>query len=78
MAVRNRNVVVLFILIVSMTVGALVLMALDNHPPIKGDGIYNLTSYHRLDSAHKRALYLIEIDSAIQNLRHTNEELEIK
>ena len=67
MSVRNRNVVTLFSLIISMTVGALVLMALDNHPPIKGDDIYSLTSYLRQDSDHKRALVLIEIDPTIRN-----------
>ena len=66
MSVRNRNVVILFSLIISMTVGALVLMALDNHPPIKGDDIYSLTSQLRQDSDHKRALVFIEADSGIQ------------
>lgn len=47
MSVRNRNVTVLFSLIASMTVGALVLLALDNHRPIKG--AYSLSSYLRLD-----------------------------
>ena len=72
MSVRNRNVVILFSLIVSMTVGALVLMLLDNHPPIKGDDIYSLASYHRLDAAQKRAMVL-EIDSVFQNHRNTYE-----
>lgn len=47
MAKRNRNVTVLFSLIASMTVGAVVLMALDNHRPITG--AYSLSSYLRLD-----------------------------
>ncbi|MBP8606191.1 MAG: hypothetical protein KBI46_10190 [Phycisphaerae bacterium] len=47
MAKRNRNVTVLFCLIASMTVGAAVLMALDNHRPITG--AYSLSSYLRLD-----------------------------
>ncbi len=49
MAKRNRNVTVLFSLIASMTVGALVLMALDNPRPITG--AYSLSSYLRLDPA---------------------------
>ncbi|MEN8126250.1 MAG: hypothetical protein ABFR90_00425 [Planctomycetota bacterium] len=49
MAKRNRNVTVLFSLIAAMTVGALVLMALDNHRPITG--AYSLSSYLRLDPA---------------------------
>ncbi|MCI0498555.1 MAG: hypothetical protein L0Y36_02590 [Planctomycetales bacterium] len=44
---RNRNVVVLFSLIASMTLGAVVLMAMDNHRPISG--AYSLSSYLRLD-----------------------------
>ena len=51
MAKRNRNVTVLFSLIAAMTVGALVLMALDNHRPIAG--AYSLSSYLRLDPAEK-------------------------
>ena len=51
MATRNRNVTVLFSLIAAMTVGALVLMALDNHRPIAG--AYSLSSYLRLDPAEK-------------------------
>ena len=49
MPARNRNVTVLFSLIASMTVGALVLMALDNHRPITG--AYSLSSYLRLSPA---------------------------
>jgi hypothetical protein len=49
MPARNRNVTVLFSLIASMTVGALVLMALDNHQPIAG--AYSLSSYLRLSPA---------------------------
>ena len=49
MAARNRNVTVLFSLIASMTVGALVLMVLDNHRPITG--AYSLSSYLRLSPA---------------------------
>ena len=49
MATRNRSVTVLFSLIASMTVGALVLMALDDHRPITG--AYSLSSYLRLDPA---------------------------
>lgn len=47
MAVRNRNVAVLFSLIASMTIGALVLMVLDDNRPI--EGAYSLSSYLRLD-----------------------------
>lgn len=47
MASRNRNVVVLFSLIASMTLGAVILMTLDNHRPIIG--AYSLSSYLRLD-----------------------------
>ncbi len=47
MASRNRNVVVLFSLIASMTLGAVVLMALDSQRPITG--AYSLSSYLRLD-----------------------------
>ncbi|MBC8379545.1 MAG: hypothetical protein H8E62_10260 [Planctomycetes bacterium] len=49
MATRNRSVTVLFSLIASMTVGAFVLMALDDHRPITG--AYSLSSYLRLDPA---------------------------
>lgn len=49
MAVRNRSVTVLFSLIASMTVGALVLMVLDNHTPITA--VYSLSSYLRLSPA---------------------------
>jgi hypothetical protein len=56
MAVRSRNVAVLFSLIASMTVGALVLMALDDHTPIKG--AYSLTSYLKLDP----------VEDAVRNL----------
>lgn len=51
MAKGNRNVTVLFSLIAAMTVGALILMALDNHRPIAG--AYSLSSYLRLDPAEK-------------------------
>jgi hypothetical protein len=51
MAARNRSVTVLFSLIASMTVGAFVLMAMDNHRPITG--AYSLSSYLRLDSAEE-------------------------
>jgi len=51
MARGNRNVTVLFSLIAAMTVGALILMALDNHRPIAG--AYSLSSYLRLDPAEK-------------------------
>jgi hypothetical protein len=47
MAVRNRSVTVLFSLIASMTLGAFILMAMDNHRPIIG--AYSLSSYLRLD-----------------------------
>lgn len=47
MAARNRNITVLFSLIASMTLGALVLMALDHHAPTAG--AYSLSSYLRLD-----------------------------
>ena len=47
MAARNRSVTVLFSLIASMTVGAFVLMAMDNDRPIIG--AYSLSSYLRLD-----------------------------
>ncbi len=51
MAKGNRNVTVLFSLIAAMTVGALVLLALDNHRPIAG--AYSLSSYLRLNPAEK-------------------------
>ncbi len=47
MANQNRNVAVLFSLIASMTVGALVLMALDHNGP--SAAAYSLSSYLRLD-----------------------------
>lgn len=47
MAGQNRNITVLFSLIASMTIGALVLMALDHNPP--SAGAYSLSSYLRLD-----------------------------
>lgn len=47
MAGRNRNITVLFSLIASMTIGALVLMALDHDGPRAG--AYSLSSYLRLD-----------------------------
>lgn len=47
MATRNRSIAVLFALIASMTVGALILMALDNYRPRAG--AYSLSSYLRLD-----------------------------
>jgi hypothetical protein len=47
--VGNRNVTVLFSLIASMTVGALVLMAMDNHRPMTG--AYSLSSYLWLSPA---------------------------
>lgn len=46
---RNRSVTVLFLLIASMSLGALVLMALDLHRPITG--AYSLSSYLRLSPA---------------------------
>ncbi|RKY05757.1 MAG: hypothetical protein DRP56_08620 [Planctomycetota bacterium] len=49
MAARNRSVTVLFSLIASMTIGAFVLMAMDDHRPITG--AYSLSSYLRLDPA---------------------------
>jgi len=49
MVARNRSVTVLFSLIASMTIGALVLMVLDNQSPITG--AYSLSSYLRLDPA---------------------------
>lgn len=49
MAARNRSVTVLFSLIASMTVGALVLMALDGPVPITGP--FSLSSYLRLNAA---------------------------
>lgn len=52
MAKGNRNVTVLFSLIAAMTVGALVLMALDNRHPISANA-FSLTSYLRLDPAEK-------------------------
>ena len=74
MAGQNRNVIVLFLLISSMTVGALVLMVLDNHPPLRGDGIYSLTSYHRHNSEHKRARALIDKFPVVQNHLNTYDE----
>lgn len=47
MAYQNRNVAVLFSLIASMTIGALVLMALDHNGP--SAAAYSLSSYLRLD-----------------------------
>ncbi|MBC8379629.1 MAG: hypothetical protein H8E62_10685 [Planctomycetes bacterium] len=47
MAGQNRNVAVLFSLIASMTVGALILMSLDHNGP--SAGAYSLSSYLRLD-----------------------------
>lgn len=44
---QNRNVTVLFSLIASMTIGALVLMVLDRDNPIQG--AYSLSGYLRLD-----------------------------
>ena len=49
MAAQNRNVTVLFSLIASMTVGAIILMASDNHPPIPGP--FSLSSYLQLGPA---------------------------
>lgn len=46
MASQNRNVTVLFSLIASMTIGALVLMALDHNGP--SAAAYSLSSYLRL------------------------------
>lgn len=51
MAARNRSVTVLFSLIAAMTVGAIVLMALDNHAPITGT--YSLIAYYRLGPVEK-------------------------
>ena len=51
MAARNRSVTVLFSLIASMTIGAFVLMAMDDHRPITG--AYSLSSYLRLDPAEE-------------------------
>jgi hypothetical protein len=47
MAARNRSITVLFALIASMTIGALILMALDDYRPRAG--AYSLASYLRLD-----------------------------
>jgi hypothetical protein len=47
MASQNRNMMVLFSLIASMTIGAVVLMALDHNGP--SAGAYSLSSYLRLD-----------------------------
>lgn len=47
MAVHNRNITVWFSLLASMTIGALVLLALDDNGP--GAGAYSLSSYLRLD-----------------------------
>lgn len=49
MPAGNRNVTVLFSLIASMTVGALILMAMDNDRPITG--AYSLSSYVSLSPA---------------------------
>ena len=51
MAVRNRNIAVFFSLVASMTIGALVLMALDHNGP--SAGAYSLSSYLRLDPVEK-------------------------
>ncbi len=47
MAGQNRTVAVLFALLAAMTVGAMVLMTLDQYAP--GAGAYSLSSYLRLD-----------------------------
>ena len=48
MSKQPRVVKVLTALLVSMTVGAFVLMALGNNPPLKGP--FSLSAYYRLDS----------------------------
>lgn len=60
MAKGNRNVTVLFSLITAMTVGALVLMALDNRHPITANA-FSLTSYLRLDPAEKMVKNTLQV-----------------
>lgn len=62
---HNRTVLVLFSLTVSMTFGALVLMALDKHTP--SGGAYSLASYLRLDSIEEAALRPITSTPAAWN-----------
>jgi hypothetical protein len=66
MAKGNRNVTVLFSLIASMTVGALVLMALDNHHPVSANA-FSLTSYLRLDPAEKMVKNTLAVSPAQWN-----------
>ena len=61
MAARNRSVTVLFSLIASMTVGAFVLMAMDDHRPITG--AYSLSSYLRLDPAEEVVKNTLTVNS---------------
>lgn len=63
MPAGNRNVTVLFSLITSMTVGALILMALDDHRPITEDyKPYSLSSY----------LWLSPAEDAVKNTLSEN------
>ena len=60
MAGQNRNITVFFSLVASMTLGALVLMALDDNGP--GAGAYSLSSYLRLDPVEKVVKNTIQAD----------------
>lgn len=62
MAGQNRNIAVLFSLIASMTIGALVLMALDHNGP--SAGAYSLSSYLRLDSVDEVVRNTVRTEAA--------------
>lgn len=62
MAARNRSITVLFALIASMTIGALILMALDNHRPRAG--AYSLASYLRLDPVEQVVKTSVQVTPA--------------
>lgn len=62
MANQNRNVAVLFSLIASMTVGALVLMALDHNGP--SAAAYSLSSYLRLDPVEEVVKNTVQVAPA--------------
>lgn len=62
MANQNRNVAVLFSLIASMTVGALVLMALDHNGP--SAAAYSLSSYLRLDPVDDVVKNTLQVEPA--------------
>jgi len=62
MAARNRSIAVLFSLVASMTVGALILMALDNYRPRAG--AYSLASYLRLDPVEQVVKTSVQVTPA--------------